>query len=98
MEISPFSGQPDIQRLFSSFKREKVDRVPNFEILIEDRHVEGLLGRFAGNTLSYGGDPAKGVEESEGARPMYPKDYIELCQIIGQGSDFAHSHPHLPVA
>jgi 5-methyltetrahydrofolate--homocysteine methyltransferase len=84
MELKPFIGEPDIERLFAAFKHRKVDRVPNFEVLIEDQHVEKLLGRFAGNTLSYGGDPAKGVEESEGARPMYPKDYIELCQLIGQ--------------
>ena len=84
MNIERIHGEPDIQRLFSAFKRKKVDRVPNFEVLIEDQHVEKLLGRYAGNTLSYGGDPAKGVEESEGARPMHPKDYIELCRLIGQ--------------
>ncbi|MBN1835108.1 MAG: hypothetical protein JW820_04600, partial [Spirochaetales bacterium] len=84
MELKPFAGEPDIERLFAAFKHKRVDRVPNFEVLIEDKHVEKLLGRFAGNTLSYGGDPAKGVEESEGARPMYPKDYIELCKLIGQ--------------
>jgi corrinoid protein of di/trimethylamine methyltransferase len=84
MELKPFVGEPDVQRLFAAFKHQKVDRVPNFEVLIEDQHVEKLLGRFAGNTLSYGGDPAKGVEESEGARPMYPKDYIEVCNLIGQ--------------
>ncbi len=84
MKLLPYSGEPDIQRLFAAFQRKKVDRVPNFEVLIEDQHVQKLLGRHAGNTLSYGGDPAKGVEESEGARPMYPKDYIELCRLIGQ--------------
>jgi 5-methyltetrahydrofolate--homocysteine methyltransferase len=84
MELKSFVGEPDIERLFAAFRRQKVDRVPNFEVLIEDKHVEKLLGRFAGNTLSYGGDPAKGVEESEGARPMYPKDYIEICNLTGQ--------------
>ncbi|MEW5815314.1 MAG: uroporphyrinogen decarboxylase family protein [Spirochaetota bacterium] len=84
MNLKPYIGEPDIERLFSAFKREKVDRVPNFEVLIEDQHVEKLLGRYAGNTLSYGGDPAKGVSESEGARPMKPKDYIDICKIIGQ--------------
>jgi len=29
-------------------------------------------------------NPAKGSEAAEGVRPMYPKDYIELCHIIGQ--------------
>ncbi len=84
MKLESYTGQPDIQRLFAAFKRKKVDRVPNFEVLVEDQHVQKLLGRFAGNTLSYGGDPAKGVSEGEGARPMKPDDYIELCKIIGQ--------------
>ncbi len=84
MKLESYIGEPDIQRLFAAFKRKKVDRVPNFEVLIEDQHVQKLLGRHAGNTLSYGGDPAKGVSEGEGARPMKPADYIELCRMIGQ--------------
>lgn len=84
MKLESYIGAPDIQRLFAAFKRKKVDRVPNFEVLIEDQHVQKLLGRFGGNTLSYGGDPAKGVSEGEGARPMKPDDYIELCKMIGQ--------------
>jgi uroporphyrinogen-III decarboxylase len=81
--IDPYIGEPDINRLLAAFRREAVDRVPNFEVLIEDRHVEKFLGRYAGNTLSYGGDPAKGADAAQG-RPMYPDDYIDLCNIIGQ--------------
>ena len=84
MKLASYTGQPDIQRLLAAFKRKKVDRVPNFEVLIEDQHVQKLLGRHAGNTLSFGGDPAKGVSEGEGARPMKADDYIEVCKIIGQ--------------
>jgi 5-methyltetrahydrofolate--homocysteine methyltransferase len=84
MKLEPFAGQPDIQRLLAAFKRKKVDRVPNFEVLIEDQHVQKLLGRHAGNTLSFGGDPAKGVSEGEGARPMKAADYLEVCKLIGQ--------------
>ena len=84
MKLESYTGQPDIQRLLAAFKRKKVDRVPNFEVLIEDQHVQKLLGRHAGNTLSFGGDPAKGVSEGEGARPMKADDYIEVCKIIGQ--------------
>jgi 5-methyltetrahydrofolate--homocysteine methyltransferase len=91
MDLLPYTGEPDIQRLFSAFNRKKVDRVPNFEVLIEDQHVEKLLGRYAGNTLSYGGDPAKGVSESEGARPMKSADYIELCKLIGQDAIIVES-------
>jgi 5-methyltetrahydrofolate--homocysteine methyltransferase len=84
MAFEPYKGEPDINRLLGAFRREKIDRVPNFEVLVEDKHVEKMLGRYAGNTLAIGGDPAKGVEESEGARPMHPEDYIEICKINGQ--------------
>ena len=82
--IAPYEGAPDVARLVAAMRGEKTDRVPNFEILIEDQHVERLLGRKAGNTLGVGGDPAKGSEAAQGARPMYPADYLELCRIIGQ--------------
>lgn len=84
MQVESYEGEPDINRLLDAFKHKKIDRVPNFEVLIEDQHVEKMLGRYAGNTLAIGGDPAKGIEESEGARPMHPEDYIEVCRIIGQ--------------
>jgi len=54
------------------------------EVLIEDQHVERLLGRHGGDTLGVGGDPARGAAAAEGTRPMYPKDYLELCRMIGQ--------------
>src|ERR1035441_10655001 len=82
--IEPFVGRPSINRLIATLRGEKTDRVPHFEVLIEDQHVERILGRKAGNSLGVGGDPAKGAAAGEGARPMYPKDYIELCQAIGQ--------------
>ncbi|MFH1616421.1 MAG: uroporphyrinogen decarboxylase family protein [Planctomycetota bacterium] len=84
VKLKKFKGEADRERLLACFHGEKTDRVPNFEILIEDQHVTKLLGREAGNTLGVGGDPAKGSEAAEGVRPMYAKDYIELCQIIGQ--------------
>jgi hypothetical protein len=83
-EIEPFAGEASLDRLTAALRGGKTDRVPHFEILIEDQHVERLLGRKAGNTLGVGGDPAKGAAVGEGARPMYPQDYIELCQMIGQ--------------
>jgi len=84
VQLAGYRGEPDIERLLTTFRGQKTDRVPNFEILIEDKHVEKLLGRYAGNTLAIGGDPAKGIEEAAGSRPMHAKDYVELCQIIGQ--------------
>ena len=84
VQFEAFTGKSDKERIISCLRGKPTDRVPNFEILIEDQHVEKILGRKAGNTLGVGGDPAKGSAAAEGTRPMYPKDYIELCQIIGQ--------------
>lgn len=83
MPIEPFLGGSDKHRLLATLRGERTDRVPHFEILIEDQHVERILGREAGNTLGVGGDPAKGSSADE-IRPMYPADYIELCRMIGQ--------------
>jgi uroporphyrinogen decarboxylase len=72
---------PDINRLLASFEHRKTDRVPNFEILIEDRHTSRLLGRTVGHTLG----SAKGASEDEYVTPpMDPVDYIEICRRIGQ--------------
>lgn len=84
LTIDPYVGAPHKDRFIAALGGEHTDRVPHFEILIEDQHVEKLLGRPAGNTLGVGGDPAKGAAAAEGTRPMFPRDYIELCRIIGQ--------------
>ncbi len=81
--IEPYIGEPDITRLIATFRGEKVDRVPNLEALIDDQHVTTILGRYAGNTLAVGGDPAKGSAEATG-RPMLGKDLVEFNQIVGQ--------------
>ncbi|MBN1836313.1 MAG: hypothetical protein JW820_10720 [Spirochaetales bacterium] len=83
--FEPCGGGPDKERLLATYRGEKTDRVPNFEVLIESEHVRRILGRPAGDTLGVGGEVAKGAGASESVvRPMYPKDYIELCRIIGQ--------------
>ena len=66
--FEPFAGKANLDRLIAALHGEKTDRVPHFEVLIEDQHVERLLGRTAGNTLGVGGDPAKGAAAAEGAR------------------------------
>lgn len=72
---------PNIERIFAAFEHRKLDRVPNFEILIEDRHTSRLLGRAVGHTLG----SAKGASEDEYvAPPMDVRDYIEICRLIGQ--------------
>jgi hypothetical protein len=82
--IEPYIGEPDKQRMAAALKGEKTDRVPNFEVLIEDEHVTKLLGRYVGNTIGVGGEPAKGSVAAEGSTAMNPNDYIELCHVIGQ--------------
>jgi uroporphyrinogen decarboxylase len=82
--IEPFTGEPNFQRLLATLHGEIPDRVPHFEILIEDRHVEQLLGHPAGNTLGVGGNSAKGSAAAEGVRPMCPREYLALCRTIGQ--------------
>jgi uroporphyrinogen decarboxylase len=84
LKIEPFAGAPHKDRFIAALRGERTDRVPHFEILIEDQHVERLLGRPAGNTLGVGGDPAKGAAAAEGTRPMFARDYLELCKTIGQ--------------
>jgi uroporphyrinogen-III decarboxylase len=82
--FDPYQGKPDINRLIGAMRRQEVDRVPNVEIVIEDQIVEKMLGRYGGNTLAYGGDPAKGAVDEDKIRPMYPKDWIDICNMIGQ--------------
>ena len=83
MELEPYVGGIDVERFKAALKGKKVDRVPNFENLVDDEHVTKLLGRFAGNTLSFGGDPAKGADAAVG-RPMKAGDYLEFNTLIGQ--------------
>ena len=84
MEFDEYIGEPDKERTIKALRREEVDRVPNFEGLIEDKHVEKMLGRYAGNTVSIGGDVAKGEIDLSTTRPMLGKDYVDICRIIGQ--------------
>ena len=60
-QLEPYSGEPDIGRLLTVPRGELTDCVPHFEVLIEDEHVEQILGRKAGNTLGIGGE--KGTPE-----------------------------------
>jgi hypothetical protein len=83
--FEPYEGKPDKKRLIAAYRGEPTDRVPHFEVLIEEEHVTRILGRQAGNTLGVGGEVAKGASAGQAVeRPMYPRDYLELCRIIGQ--------------
>ena len=82
--IEPFVGGSDIERLRTVLRGEMPDRVPISEDSHRGRARRAALGRKAGNTLGVGGDPAKGSKAAEGVRPMHPRDYLELCRILGQ--------------
>jgi len=97
--INSYIGKPDKARFISALKRESVDRVPNFDVLIEDKHVEKILGRFAGNTASYNSSPSKGsLEEIDNAniQPMKGEDFVDLCEIIGQDVMLLHTNIWIP--
>jgi hypothetical protein len=46
----PTQDDCDIRRLLAAFRRQAVDRVPNFEYLICRRNVEAILGKPAGKS------------------------------------------------
>jgi hypothetical protein len=92
--IEPYEGPPDKERLIAAMRGEPTDRVPNFEILIEDQHVERLLGRPAGNTLGVGGDRAKGLHghpQDQGPSTVAVQPPFHLA-----GTRATDSIPHRP--
>src|SRR3990172_3201548 len=98
LKLKDYKGKPDKQRIINAITGKPIDRVPNFEILIEDKVVEKLLGRHIGgstlgnmdkdslssNALDKAQKAHKDKIVEEMGRPIYAKDYIELCEIIGQ--------------
>lgn len=66
MKLEPYVDRPDVTRLIGQFQGEPVDHVPHLEALIEDKHVEKVLGLYAGNTLAVGDGPAKGTANRPG--------------------------------
>ncbi|NMB46121.1 MAG: hypothetical protein GX998_06875 [Firmicutes bacterium] len=60
--------KPNIQRLLTAFNGGKADRVPNFEVLIDNPTIGSLLGRPSEHSLAN----------------IPPQDYIQLVESIGQ--------------
>lgn len=100
LRFKEYSGKPDKQRLINAIIGEPVDRVPNFEILYEDKVLEKVLGRYVGgSTLGNMNEDSiskdaldkaqkvhKDVEIEKEGRPIFARDYAEFCEIIGQDS------------
>ena len=55
-KIEPFAGAPHKDRFLAALRGERTDRVPHFEILVEDQHVERFLGRLEGGGTGAGSD------------------------------------------
>ncbi len=73
--------KPDKARLVAALKGEIPDRVPWFEVVVEDRLVKEILGRDVGSTLA--GSRGK-LDSSYFTPPMNPNDYIEIANFMGQ--------------
>ena len=79
--IDPKLKKPDKERIAAAMVGEITDRVPHFEVAIEDKVVEAILGRNVGSTLA----ASRGAsDDTFFAPPMDPKDYIEIVNYTGQ--------------
>ena len=63
-------SEPDKNRILAAFRREKPDRVPNFEVLVDNPTLAHIMGReiAGGHTLAN----------------IDPHDYLEFAERIGQ--------------
>lgn len=72
--------KPNKERILAALRGEKTDRVPHWEVAIEDKVCKGILGREVGSTLA----AARGASDETFVNPpMDPKDYIEICNWNG---------------
>ena len=70
--------KPDKERITAVMRGEIPDRVPHFEVAIEEDVVKGILGRDAGSTLA----ASRGSSDRTFfAPPMDPKDYLEILEF-----------------
>lgn len=73
--------KPDKERTRATLLGQIPDRVPHFEVAIEDKVVEAILGRNVGSTLA----ASRGASDKAFfSPPMDPHDYIDICNYTGQ--------------
>ena len=96
MELKRYAGKPDKQRIMDAVAGERLDGVPDFEILIEDRILENTLGRHVGGATlgnmnqapldAHAPDKAQKAYEGGAAedmgRPILAEDHVGICEII----------------
>jgi hypothetical protein len=52
LKTEPFPGAEDKERFIAALRGKRTERVPHFEILVQDHHVEKLLGRPRGRWVA----------------------------------------------
>jgi uroporphyrinogen decarboxylase len=73
--------KPDKERIVAALRGEDTDRVPHFEVAIEELVVQDILGRDAGSTLA----ASRGSSDKTFvAPPMDPHDYLDILEFNGQ--------------
>lgn len=81
MSIKESFKKPNKERIVAALTGKPHDRVPHFEVAIEDEVVKAILGRDAGSTLA----ASRGVSDSAYfTLPMDPHDYIDIVNYTGQ--------------
>jgi hypothetical protein len=81
MEIIESLKKPNKDRTRAALLGQDHDRVPHFEVAIEDQVVKEILGRDAGSTLAASRGSS---DDAFFAPPMDPKDYIDIVNYTGQ--------------
>ena len=72
--------KPNIERLLTTMKGGIADRVPFYEILLEARNVEALLGKDVGTTMA----AARGAtSDALYQPPMEAENFAKICQLTG---------------
>ena len=84
MNIEPFSGPPDKERLLATFRGEIPDRVPHFEILIEDQHVARLLGALPATPSAWEATGRKAARRPKGRGRCARRTTSNCALFLGQ--------------
>ena len=72
--------KPNIERLLTTMKGGIADRVPFYEISLEARNVEALLGKDVGTTMAASlGATADALYQP----PMEAGDFARICHLTG---------------
>lgn len=101
LDLLNYKGKPDRNRFISALKRRAVDRVPNFEMLIESEHVKKIVGKYIGDTSSAEADLAK-IDKKDGyfdysnIISMNANYFIDICNAIGQDVIFLNTPIYIP--